>query len=106
LVKNMTFEERKTSNLLEHSYVRNRNPSSVADSMGNVIYYFYDMRNCLKKESTQGAETITMQRINSEVLRASCIRQCKVERGAMEMSQNDSVQQKREQRVRVRIDDF
>lgn len=88
----MTFEERKTSNLLEHSYVRNRNPSSVADSMGNVVYYSYDMRNCLKKIRA-GAETITMQRINSEVLRALCIRQCKVERGVMAMSQNDSVQQ-------------
>ena len=54
LVKNITFAERKTSNLLEHSYVRNRNPSSVADSMGTVVYYSYDMRNCLKKKSAQG----------------------------------------------------
>ena len=50
----MTFAERKTSNLLEHSYVRNRNPSSVADSMGNVVYYSYDMRNCLKKNPRRG----------------------------------------------------
>lgn len=56
LVKNITFAERKTSNLLEHSYVRNRNPSSVADSMENVVYYSYDMRNCLKKESAQGGQ--------------------------------------------------
>lgn len=54
LVKNMTFAERKTSNLLEHSYVRNRNPSSVADSMENVVYYPYHMRNCLKKECAGG----------------------------------------------------
>ncbi len=37
--------------LLEYAYDRNRNLSSLADSMGNVVYYSYDMLNRLKRVS-------------------------------------------------------
>lgn len=37
--------------LLEYAYDRNRNLSSLADSMGNVVCYSYDMLNRLKRVS-------------------------------------------------------
>ena len=48
LLKNKSTFGKK---LLEYTYDRNRNLSSLADSTGNVIYYSYDMLNRLKRVS-------------------------------------------------------